>query len=536
MKLNCSRTVQIVGLCVLVVCGECRCLRAGQRRGGGSHSPAASPSDASRSLEAQMAKLQSAIGGLEAQMSEVEKEAAELRSELRDTRTQLAALQAAGRPAPMPAAARANPAAPEQPHASAGREQIAKSVVDRLSNLEENQQLLQTKISDQYQEKVESASKHRVILSGIALLNVFSNRGTVDNIDVPQVAQERGPLDSNAVFGATVRQSSIGLDVFGPTLAGARTYGEVRADFFGGFPDAPDGATAGIMRIRTAAIHMDWSDTSIVAGQDNLFFSPLSPTSFASLAEPAFAYSGDLWAWVPQIRVEHRIKLSENSALTLQGGILDSLTGEPPVYGYYRSTQAGEASGQPGYAGRFAWSGSLFGRPVTAGVGGYYSPENWGFGRDIDGWAATADWDVPIGRWFSVSGELYRGDAVGGLGGGIGRSTLYNGVLSSPATSVLGLNSVGGWQQLKFRPIERLEFNGAFGLDQAFAADIRRFQPAESYANPSLLRNQSGLVNIIYYPRADLLLSLEYRRIWTSEIDKAPYRAGQISLGAGVLF
>jgi hypothetical protein len=534
MKLNCSRIVRSLGLCLLVLCG-CRWLCAGQKSETVAQTLPASAADASRGLAAQMDKLQSAITRLESQMTEMEKEAVELRSELQDTRVRLAALQEAGRPAPV-LTTRTNGAAPGQSQAPAGRDHSKKSLLDRLAKLEENQELIQTKIGDQYQDKVESASKYRVVLSGIALLNVFSNRGTVDNLDVPQLAEQQGPLDSNAAFGATVRQSSIGLDIFGPTLAGARTHGEVQADFFGGFPDAPNGTTAGLMRIRTATIHLDWNDTSIVAGQDGLFFSPLSPTSFASIAEPAFAYSGNLWGWVPQIRVEHRINFSDSSALTLQGGILDSLTGERPAYSYYRNAQAGEASGQPAYGTRLAWTGSAFGRHLTAGVGGYYSPENWGFGRKINGWAATADYDLPITRLFSFSGELYRGQAIGGLGGGIGTSVLYNGPLTNPATSVLGLNSAGGWAQLKFQPIERLQFNGAFGEDEPFASDVRYFPAAQSYFNPSIDRNQSGLVNIIYYPRSDLLLSLEYRRIWTSEIYGSRYRAGQINLGAGFLF
>ncbi|MGH9326447.1 MAG: PspA/IM30 family protein [Terriglobia bacterium] len=535
MKVNFSWMIRALGLCLLVLYGS-RGLFGGQKTDGAAQKLVASRSDASRGLEAQMTQLQSAMLRLESQMAEMEKQAGELRSELRDTRARLTALQAAERPTPIVSAASTTLSPPDPSQPGIKGEHSIKSLRDRVSQLEESQQLLQTKVRDQYQMKVESASKYRIVLSGIALLNVFSNRGAVDNLDLPQFAQEPEAFEPNAAFGATVRQSTIGLDVFGPTLAGARTYGEIQADFFGGFPIAPNGATTGIMRIRTATLHMDWDNTSIVAGQGTVFFSPLSPTSYASVAEPAFAYSGNLWGWVPQIRVEQRINLSDGSALTFQGGILDSLTGEPPAYGYYRDAQAGEASGQPAYATRLAWSRPAFGHHLTAGLGGYYSPENWGFGRKIDGWAATADWDLPVTRAFSFSGELYRGKAIGALGGGVGRSVLYNGDLTSPTTSVLGLNSAGGWTQLKFRPFERLQFNGAFGEDESFASDLRHFPVAQSYFNASINRNQTGLVNVIYYPRSDLLLSLEYRRIWTSEIGGSRQRAGQINLGAGFLF
>ena len=95
-------------------------------------------------------------------------------------------------------------------------------------------------------------------------------------------------------------------------------------------PIISNGVNSGLVRLRTATMRFDWKNTDLVVGQDQLFFAPNSPTSFASLIVPALSYSGNLWAWTPQMRVEHRIALSEKSTFTLQGGILDSLTGEPP--------------------------------------------------------------------------------------------------------------------------------------------------------------------------------------------------------------
>ena len=38
----------------------------------------------------------------------------------------------------------------------------------------------------------------------------------------------------------------------------------------------------GVLRLRTGIVRFDWADTSIVAGQDSLFFAPLVPTSLAT--------------------------------------------------------------------------------------------------------------------------------------------------------------------------------------------------------------------------------------------------------------
>src|SRR5271167_268430 len=352
----------------------------------------------------------------------------------------------------------------------------------RIGHLEEEQQLLTGKVDEQHQTKLESASKYRVRFSGIALFNLFSNQGTVDNIDVPTLAYRQSEMSSSGSFGGTLRQSIFGFEVFGPELMGARTSGTVNFDAGGGFPNISDGVNSGLVRLRTATMRLDWKSTDLVMGQDQLFFQPNSPTSFASLIVPALSYAGNLWAWTPQIHVEHRFAVNDKSTFIVQGGILDALTGEPPYYEYtwYRVPQAGERARQPGYAARVAYSHEFFGHPFTIGTAGYYSRENWGYGRDVNGYAATLDWSVPLSEKFLLSGSFYRGQAIGGLGGAMGRSVLYNGPLIDPTTSVIPLNTVGGWAQLKYRANSRLEFNAAFGQDNPFAADVREFTEAQS--------------------------------------------------------
>ncbi|HEV2493451.1 MAG TPA: hypothetical protein VG204_10335 [Terriglobia bacterium] len=512
-------------------------------------------------LKVQIRQLTATVAEMNDQMAWSRREAQELHQELQAAREQLASFKrelaesraqaarsaiaaipgsenratAEAHPAEKMAVS-SGPAAPGRGGEGSGLGKRVNGLDDRVTSLEESQQLLGAKVDDQYQSKVESGSKYRVRLSGIALLNVFGTRGSVDNLDVPTLARPREPLDSSGSFGATLRQTQLGLEVFGPRVGGARTSGDLQFDFFGGFPDTQDGVTAGLVRLRTSTVRFDWAHTSIVAGQDAPFFSPLSPSSLASLAYPALAYSGNLWTWTPQVVVERRRVLSDDSSILVQGGILDSLTGEPPADQFYRLPQAGERSRQPAYATRVAWTRGALGHPLTLGAGGYYARQDWGFGRSVDAWAGTADWELPLGRWLSLTGELYRGRGIGGLGAATGRSVLFSGSPTDPRTSLVGLNAAGGWSQLKFKPLEKLEVNGAFGEDYPFGSDLARFPQGQSYVDPSIGRSASAFVNGIYHLRSNLLFSLEYRKLWTSESYRTKVAADHVNVGVGVLF
>ncbi|MFN7921828.1 MAG: hypothetical protein U0Q16_17135 [Bryobacteraceae bacterium] len=405
----------------------------------------------------------------------------------------------------------------------------------QVAQLAEDQELLAAKVEDQYQTKVESGSKYRVKLSGMALMTIHNTHGAAAGLDAPEVAETRGPGESRGAFGASLRQSIIGIDVEGPTLAGAKTHGEARADFFGGLPGTSEGTTSGLVRLRTAKLVLDWKSRTLEAGQDSPFISPLSPISLVTTAYPGLWAAGNLWAWTPQVHMTHRFEVSSGTKVLLQYGILDPLTGEIPPEEYERAPTAGERSRKPAVAFRLAGQRDLGSRQATAGVGMYYSRQNWGFERRVDSWAVTADWNLPVGRYFSFSGELYRGKALGGLGGGAGATVLMSGPVSSAATHVLPLDSGGGWAQLQFKPHPRWSVNGAFGGDFPFyTAAANALTSLGLVSDPK--KNSSGFTNVIYQPRNNLLFSVEYRKLWTSPFLDRQRKAGQVGLGAAILF
>jgi hypothetical protein len=515
----------------------------------GTSSPGDSTAAAIHELQQQVNELRSAMAEMRSETEQYRTENAELRHELQTARSPSAS--AAGPPSGNPYQL-ATPVGDDSPQSQPDLPTANKSasLEERVAAVEESSQLLNSKVNDQYQTKVESASKYRVRLSGIVLLNLFNSHGDTDNQDFPSFV--KGPGTGTGSLGASMRQSEIGLEVFGPTWAGAKISGSLQADFAGGFPSTWNGVNSGMFRLRTASRRMDWKNTSVVVGQDNAFFSPLSPTSFASLAVPALNYAGNLWAWSPQVRVEHRFQVSGDQNILLQGGILDNLTGEFPANSYFRMPSAGELTRQPAYAIRTAWTRTVFGQPMTFGAAGYYSRQNWvtcpsNAGNSsgcpqpndhyIDGWAGMADWQIPLARRVIFTGEFYRGRAIGGIGADITQSVVYDGNPNSFGTTAHGLDTIGGWSQLKFKATSTLEFNAAVGLDNPTTGEVRAAVASQPYLlGPLFVQNRGGLVNVIFRPRSSLLFSAEYGHLRTSQLYDISNNADQFNLIMGIFF
>ena len=499
-------------------------LGSGQQASGVVATSSSDP--AIRELQDQVRQLQSLVEEMRAENAQSRAEMHQLRQDLQATRTLL-----------------------EQPVAAKGSEMAAQAVPEsntaatvepstpleqRVQKLEESTSLIGSKIDEQYQTKVETASKYRARLHGIVLMNAFRNVGGSDNLDFPDYSLPLSNVVSRATVGATLRQSEIGLEIFGPKVAGAKTSADVQFDFAGGFPATGNGANFGIVRLQTASARLDWDHTSVVAGQDSLFISPLSPTSFASLATPTFAFAGNLWGWTPQLRAEHRFSVSDQQTITVQAGIIDNLDWEFNNGSFDRTAQAGEMSGQPAYAFRTAWSRPVQRHPLSLGVAGYYGRQDWTWGRYVDAWAGMADWQVPILPRIQLSGEFYRGRGIGGLGGGIGTSVVFSG--SAPYSPLRGVNTAGGWTQLKFQLTPKIEFNGVVAQDDAFTAEIRGFATDKNNSGLIIGRNRGALGNVVFRPRSDLLLSAELRRLRTFPVYSSSSSTNQVNLSIGILF
>lgn len=461
---------------------------------------------------------------LKQQLREVVTSLQETRSELKDSQQHIAALEtevSALRGSGTPSSPATAPVATSEP-------------ADQLAAVQQQQQLLSTKVDQQYQTKVESGSKYRVRLSGLVLFNASSTRGAVDDQDVPMLAEAHTPGTSGGNISATMRQTLVNVDVFGPELAGAKTSAQMQFDFFGGFANTLDGVAMGIARLRVARAQLDWDKWSLTFGQDKPFISPNTPTSLATIGTPGFGYSGNLWTWTPEIVAERRWTPGETVNAKLQFGLLDPFSGEIPSDPFGRYPESGEKSRTPALAGRQSFEFGSGTQKSSVGVGGYFARHDYDFGRLVNSWAGTADWNIVLGKYFEASGELYRGRALGGLWGGIGTSVVFDGSPSSPTSHAFAVNTIGGWSQLKYKPASKWEINGAFGEDSPFAADLRHFDEPSPYT--PYLRNWTTMFNVIQRPRSNLMFSLEYRHLNSVEFSGRRDTAEHLNLGVGVSF
>ncbi len=449
------------------------------------------PASATDSVQSQVNRLAEMVNREQAALESSQRQIEELRRQVTELQGQLVATRQA----------------PQQTE-----DQVVARLNADVENIREQQQVQQSEIATHQQDKVESASKFPVKLTGLILMNTFANTAAVD---IPQ--SPTWVTGAGGTTGISLRQTVLGLDARGPHVFGASSDADVRIDFFGGVgQDGGYSQNGGVARLRTAHAELAWDSTRAFFAMDRPIVSPNTPTSITAIAQPALSWSGNLWNWMPQVGAEQTLRLHDSSRMSMQAAIADvpdsplqeGSTVPPPV------ASLGEESRWPGTEARLGYARGNDLTGLRVGVGGYFSPHTFNENFSFDAWAATIDYRIPLFAHLESSGSFYRGLALGGLGGGAFKDYLY----AERGTEYYyrPLDDVGGWTQLKARANERLEFNVAYGLDNAFAHQIRPYALNATSPYLGLARNATWFTNVIYSPTAYTLFSFEYRRIDSS--------------------
>ncbi|HEY6490648.1 MAG TPA: hypothetical protein VIY99_16095 [Terracidiphilus sp.] len=460
-------------------------------------------------------------------MSRVEAQLQESQRQLDEMRRQLSELQGGKTTEANRAAADGSQEAGED----------AAKLAAQVEELRERQAMQETQIAVHDQAKVESASKYPVKLSGLVLMSGFVNTRGVDMPATPTLA-----VAGAGSTGATARQTILGVDLRGPHVFGAESHGDVRVDFDGSTPVGTGyggGYGVDLLRLRTAHASLDWEHTEAFFALDRPITSANWPDSLTAVAEPPLAWSGNLWSWNPQFGVTQDLGWGGVSRLRAQAAVVD--VGDAPytsslvvLGGATQIESTAEASRWPGAEARIAMLGGSAENGVQVGVGGLYAPHRSIGGTRFDSWAGTMDVKLPLPAHMALSGAFYRGQALGGLGGGAYKDYVYRVYEGRPYFRAL--DDVGGWGQWKQKVSERLEFNEAVGIDNVPAGELEPYAGTTTSVFQNITRNRTAMGNVIYSPSAYLLFSLEYRRISSSAVNLGTTESDVIGVGAGYKF
>ncbi len=318
-------------------------------------------------IPAQIQQLTAAMERTQAQLKQSQQQLDEMRTQLAALQQQMVQQQGT--------AASASTTVPADPPNGQPQTQSAE-----LENIRERQAMQETQIATHDQIKVESESKYPVKITGLLLLNGFVNTSAVDIPATPTVA-----VPGSGSTGASVRQTVVGIDARGPHLWGARSYADVRVDFYGNViapatvgPIGSYSTNDSFLRLKTAHAGMQWENTEAVFSYDRPLLSPDSPSSLTAVATPALAWSGNLWAWNPQLTLTRNVPFADSHSLQLQAAMID--VGDPPISLSGLNSSAAvppsgaEQSRWPGLEARIALLGSNRDDRDHVGVGGYFSP------------------------------------------------------------------------------------------------------------------------------------------------------------------
>ncbi|MBZ5674277.1 MAG: hypothetical protein LAP61_08535 [Acidobacteriia bacterium] len=279
------------------------------------------------------------------------------------------------------------------------------------------------------------------------------------NVTFPDGTTKRAGAVGDTIF--TARQSIVGFQVSPKsTGSGWSPSGLVEIDFFGSRPVDPNFQPQNRVfnqpRLRRGYLQLDKGDWKIVAGQDKAILAPLDPISLSHVAMPLGFTAGDLWALLPQVRVENRHKFGK-STLLVQGGILRPSFGDARLTdqsGVNGSAVDGTFSGfgergrQPFYEARVAYSHPMAGRTATIGVSGHYGREAVGADKDVDSDAVAVDWSIPIHKYLIFRGEGFTGANLVPFGGGIDQGVAFTAAAGATPANFRKIADQGGWLEL----------------------------------------------------------------------------------------
>lgn len=414
------------------------------------------------------------------------------------------------------------------------------SLAARLARAEAAIALLRAQLGTEASSQVRLRSRLRLDLHARLLTNTFFTSSTSNSPEVPIFARAGAAEDDygtagGKALGISVRQTTMGGSLSVDSVAGATFSADFEVDFFGG-----GGGDASPLfpppRLRTARGFLKWAHTELMVGADTPLISDLDPISLSAIAVPNFSTAGNLWNWLPQIRVTRELgvlRMGDRALhIALQGSVMNPFTGERHP-SEPDGVDAGLRSARPSVETRVrtrwgiehdATSSQHIGdRGGEIGIGAHRGWLRVSGDTLTSAWAVGADVRVGLSHGLELRGEAYRGRLIRGLGGGgIGQNFAPSALADSSAT-VHGdpLTDTAGWLQLNAQLRATLIAGAGCGTDR-----VHNGLPARQ-------RNTACATHLAWRPASPLVIDLEYRNIVTRG-PAGRFRATHLNLAFGI--
>lgn len=367
-------------------------------------------------------------------------------------------------------------------------------------------------------------SKFKMSIGGFVKLDYIYNSvnlGSNNSIGSVATLQPNGIPKTSSVAASqdqslfSARQSRLWFKTDGPTYIGAKTGALIEVDFFGA---GGSNAESSNLRIRHAYGTIDWSNTQVLFGQSWDLFAP----AYASTIDfgQGQTTGNPTTPRVPQLRVTHKVNLSEQNTLKLVAALQNPIQDTNTANG-----TAGETWGaKPNVAGQAMLVSKALGvapgfwglsmTPLTLGTFGLYGNEELkGNSETVDSWGYGLYTFVPIlqskdGKSRTMTAS-FEGQAYQAASMSFNYATFSP--LIGPPGAKTGGKGYGLFGQVIFYPTQNLGFATGYGM--------RGAKDYDSYTNSGIKDFQKSsdqvFANISYDLNAAIRIAAEYQHVST---------------------
>jgi hypothetical protein len=317
----------------------------------------------------------------------------------------------------------------------------------------------------------------------------------------------------------TLRQTTLGILFNGPqTFLNGKISGSLYMDFFGGSTLSLDH----LVRLRTASINIDWKNTSVMFGQDKPLISPRDPDSLAQVGYAPLTGAGNLWLWQPQVRVEQRFSLGENTGLRAQAAVVSTSSLDYPSNpNEYTESSPQQEYSRPGAEARLELWHHWGDTERIEIAGGYHYNENRVIETLVPSQIYSFDWFLRPFSKLEFSGTFYQGQNVATLG------ALPQGFMVENYGEVNAVHSTGGWAQIRVPITARLAWDFYAGQQDDRNSDLEY-----GYIG----KNQGYFSNLMYRIAPNVIVSLEGGQVRTNYLGLGNRLNDHYDLALGYLF